>query len=64
VSVAPTALSIVIDGYPALPGWADVWPAGPPGLEAVVGEEPFFLAARVGGSSLTAYKGQMIFAGA
>jgi hypothetical protein len=29
---APTALRIRLDQYPALPGWADVWTNGPPGL--------------------------------
>src|SRR5580704_6469713 len=28
--------------YPALPGWADVWAAGPPGLEAAVSQARFF----------------------
>ena len=34
VSAAPTALGVVVEGFSALPGWADVWAAGPPGLEA------------------------------
>jgi len=36
VSAAPTVLGVVVEGFPALPGWADVWAAGPPGLEAAV----------------------------
>src|SRR5260370_6032092 len=31
--------------YPALPGWADVWAAGPPGLEPAVSQARFFLPA-------------------
>jgi hypothetical protein len=36
VSAAPTAPGVVVEGFPALPGWADVWAAGPLGLEAAV----------------------------
>ena len=43
MSAAPTALGIAIDGYPALPGWADVWAAGPPGLEAAVSQALIFI---------------------
>jgi hypothetical protein len=32
-----------VEGFPALPGWADVWAAGPPGLEAAVNQAKFFL---------------------
>jgi hypothetical protein len=45
VSAAPTALGVVVEGFPALPGWADVWAAGPPGLEAAVNRVYFFLLA-------------------
>jgi hypothetical protein len=45
VSAAPTALGVVVEGFPALPRWADVWAAGPPGLEAAVNRASFFLLA-------------------
>jgi hypothetical protein len=45
VSAAPTALGVVVEGFPALPGWADVWAAGPPGLETAGKSSVFFLLA-------------------
>jgi hypothetical protein len=34
-SAAPTALGSFWIDFPALPGWADVWVAGPPGLASL-----------------------------
>jgi hypothetical protein len=36
MSAAPKALDIILDAYPALPDWADVWAAGPPGLDVLI----------------------------
>jgi hypothetical protein len=38
-SAAPTALGIILHQYPALPGWADVWRAGPTGLDDLLGHQ-------------------------
>ncbi len=45
VSAAPTALGVVVEGFPALPGRADVWATGLPGLEAAVNRAEFYLLA-------------------
>ncbi len=34
-SAAPTALGSSSIDFPALPGWADVWAVGPPGLASM-----------------------------
>ena len=36
-SAAPTALASSTIDIPALPGWADIWAAGPPGLDELSG---------------------------